>query len=80
MGPVGRTGPEGERLVETSTRGQELGELPGSGGVVALVGQVGADDDVADAHEPGDRARRPRVERALLDATVDGVEQVGRWR
>ena len=48
--------------------------------VVAVGLQVGAVEDRARADQPGDRRERGGVERALLHAVVERVEQVGRRR
>ena len=54
--------------------------LSGPGEVVALVLEVVAERDVAHAHEAGHRRDGDGVERVLLEATVEGVDEVGRRR
>ena len=67
---VGGPSPGIARSTRSSSRGSHE--------VVALVLDVVAQHDVADAHAPQHGARRPRVGDALLEPAVERVQQVGR--
>ena len=75
-GRVGRA--EGHRPAHPGRRGdQVVPQALWQGEVVALVLEVGLEQDLPGAHEPGDRGQDGRVERAFLDRLVEGLHQVG---
>ncbi len=81
-----RVGDVGLGAAEAGHRSEPLGlleegeGLAGTHEVVALVGEVGSEHDVADAHQPGHGGDRLGVEDGLLQLAVERVEQVGRGR
>ena len=71
---------ERDRLAQPGDRAHQRPRGLRARGAEALVLEVGAQDDVAGADQPGQRGQRVGVEGALLQRPVDGVEQVGRHR